>query len=279
MANNVTYYENRNLLFDLLIQEMSKSRSEKQDVVFKRIASLIELDKTTDVERAWEELKEALPEVLDQYTYLTNVQKENVLIKSVLGDDAYIYPPKENLEICKAMSAVYEPSLDIDTLFNKVSLKITSKYSGEELKQYWFDKLINMYKDLPITIIDLARLESIESKFKDQNKNTNEPLIENIFNVEPLPEVEETIIDIPQVEVVKPIKGFVTTEVTKEEPRENVLDRFKDSDCIFKQVGEDQFEIIKGSIKFTKEDVLRYFNNQKSVVLDDKEEILGKNYF
>lgn len=282
LENDQLYYDNRSLLFDLLMQEMSKSLSEKSDTVFKRIASMIDFKKTDLVARAWEELRGAVPEVIDKYTYLTNTQKENLLRKSILGDEAFMLTPKQNLEICREMSNVYDQYIDLDALFAIVSVKVNVGYTGQGLKEYWEKTLVNEYMNLPITMVEVARLDSIKAKTFDVIQEE-----ENIINdiqdnelIEVTVEEEENMNDIIELEVVEEEKEETKPEMVVVEKETVIIpDGIQESDCIFKQVGEDEFEIIKGSIKLTKEDVLNFMNRQKSAVLDKDNKVLARNFF
>lgn len=282
LENDQLYYDNRSLLFDLLMQEMAKSLSEKSDTVFKRIASMIDFKKTDLIARAWEELRGAVPEVIDKYTYLTNTQKENLLRKSILGDEAFMLTPKQNLEICREMSNVYDQYIDLDTLFSKVSVKVNIGYTAEGLKEYWEKTLVNEYMNLPITMVEVARLDSIKLKTFGETKEE-----ENIINdiqdndlIEVKTEEDENMNEIIELVEIKEDKVESTPEVVITEKETLIIpDGIEASDCIFKQVGEDEFEIIKGSIKLTKEDVLNFMNRQKSAVLDTENKVLARNFF
>lgn len=170
--------------------------------------------------------------------------------------------PQEKGIISKFAQRSY-PSKKIErqTLVNKSHIREINKQLWEE-KETEGSKLGKPTK--------LRPSEFRSNRFR--NQNVNDVLNEFIEEQTETREIKPEEIACPEF-----LKQF-NIKPSKPEVKELPENSFEDSEYIIRKVSEDEYEVLKGVVKINKEDVNKFLNNNKTVVLDSDNKMIAKNY-
>lgn len=170
--------------------------------------------------------------------------------------------PQEKGIISKFAQRSYPvKKIERQTLVNKSHIR-------EINKQIWEEKETEGNKLGKPTILRPSEFRS--NRFRNQNVN-------DVLNE--LNEEQEEVKEIKSEDIACPefLKHF-DIKPSQPEVKELPENSFEDSEYIIRQVSEDEYEVIKGVVKINKEDVNKFLNNNKTVVLDSDNKMIAKNY-
>lgn len=140
----------------------------------------------------------------------------------------------------------------------------------ENNKQDWKEKEVDGKKlgkrnDIP---------EFRSNNFRNQNVNN----ILDEFNEEEVKEVRPEDIACPNFLEKFGIKPSQPKTEAKTEVKQLPENSYEESEYIFRKVSDDEYEVLKGVVKINKDIVSTFLNSNKTVVLDEENIMIAKNY-
>lgn len=235
-----------------LIVAMSEDSEEKSTDTFTRVCNFTGTGYDS-VRKYWYDLKKLLPSEFSKYPFLTDEEKDVLLYKINKRSKRITWDEEYCNNVLRLIAKFYDPKVSKTYIFKQVA-----SYLGRtdtSIKTLWMKHLKHAFNDADITEVEKKIIAEFNS---DITNNVN-------------PE------DIASPEFLKRF-NVKTSYSFEDRTPENPVNKYEESEYIFRKISDDEYEILKGVAIINKEFVKAIISKNKTVVLDEENKMVAKNY-